>query len=190
MDYNSLTDHELVDRIIINNDFDAAAYLLINRCSKIIRYLAEVKFRSLDIKPEELISELFIYLTENDCRRLRTWKGPDNFKAWIGVVITRYCLADIKKKENQPLEPLNSIELEDCAVTNSKTVTNSMELVEAISKLKNRRERLVLLMYEIQGRDVKEVAHILKTTPGNIHLINCRAKKNLRDLLKEGENNV
>jgi len=45
---------------------------------------------------EDLPDELFVHLSENNWRRLRTWSGKANLKSWIRIVARRLSVQMVK----------------------------------------------------------------------------------------------
>lgn len=46
---------------------------------------------------EDMISEIFLHLMERDCRRLRQWKGTEQFLSWLRRVV-RNLVADERRR--------------------------------------------------------------------------------------------
>jgi DNA-directed RNA polymerase specialized sigma subunit len=87
-------------------------------------------------------------------------------------------------KEIESMLPLNSENGKEnyYAVDESyKRVISKIELIDMIRKLKNPKERLVLILYKIRDYSVTKMAKILKTTEANIYTICTRAIINLRN---------
>ena len=64
------------------------------------------------------------------------------------------------------------------------------DVIEAIMAMENPRDREALMLYKIEGRDVEDVASMLKTTPGNVYTRCSRAMESLRTILVEGKAHV
>lgn len=61
----------------MRGDEQAVVYLLVEKCGSRLKYLTSGKFRTLQIEFEELVSELFIALSEQDWKALRDFTGQN-----------------------------------------------------------------------------------------------------------------
>jgi hypothetical protein len=77
--YKGLSDEELIS-LITGGDRNAAAYLLIEKCGKQLKYLVTQKFAVLGILFHELVSEMFLYLREDDWKKLRDFRNDCQLK--------------------------------------------------------------------------------------------------------------
>lgn len=59
-------------------------------------------------------------------------------------------------------------------------------LLEAVSQLKGQKKEVILLQY-FGDFSQKEIAAMLKITPGNVKVLSYRAKKELKDYLTKEE---
>jgi RNA polymerase sigma factor (sigma-70 family) len=192
-EYRCLSDIEIVDRII-SGDENIAAYLLIEKCGSRLKYLASQKYYSLQIKFHELISEMFIYLSENNWDKLRKFKGENpegkqcRIENYISVIASRWLWKKMERTVHQIDWILPLYEIEGLNIPDELSERNrlAVEVMNAVMSMNNSKERDVILMYKIEGRSVHDVADVLKTTPGNIYTICNRAMKNLFVLLEGG----
>ena len=60
------------------------------------------------------------------------------------------------------------------------------QLLEAVSQLKGQKKEVILLQY-FGDFSQKEIAAVLKITPGNVKVLSYRAKKELKDYLTKEE---
>lgn len=60
------------------------------------------------------------------------------------------------------------------------------QLLEAVSQLKGQKKEVILLQY-FGDFSQKEIAAMLKITPGNVKVLSYRAKKELKDYLTKEE---
>ena len=92
--YSYLSDKELI-AAIVQGDEQAMVYLLIEKCGSRLKYLTSGKFRTLQIEFEELVSELFIALSEQDWKALRDFAGKNQagqscrLENYISIVASR-----------------------------------------------------------------------------------------------------
>lgn len=190
--YKNLSDKELVS-LIVNNNNEAAIYLLYHKCYKPLCSIVISLFET-SYYIDEMISELYVLLKGKDDTKepwatLKSYSGKANYEncdgeaklsTWMYRVATnlfiekRRLLIDFSQKtvqlENGNLKPMD----------NTPTVEERMlylALYDAISRLENPVYKLVLMM-ELQGYKPREITEEL----------NKRLKcKNISIILKEGK---
>lgn len=196
--YHSRLDERELINAILGGDADAAAHLLVERCGSRLKFLVGSKFRSLQMEFEELVSELFIALSEHDWKALREFAGqnqagqPCQLENYISVIAARRLCKKMERavKENAWLAPLNGEEGFHVPDETSEREQRASELLRAIMALKNPVERLVLIAYKLEERSVVEIADLLKITPGHVYTHCSRALAKLRTLLEAGSNHA
>lgn len=184
--YDTLTDTELIAQILEGNQH-AVAYLFFEKCGSLFGYIAGVIFQHR-VGSDELISEFFIYMKENDWHRLRTFKG-DNCKlaTWFSLVAIRFF------NRNRGLVIDSGCELPLCNNNEAIELYNKaqerfiarIDVHNAISKMKNDRYKYVIIALELEDRKVDDVAHELGVTVDNLYNIRLRAIKQLSEIFKE-----
>lgn len=190
--YCSLNDKELITAIV-QGDEQAVVYLLIEKCGSRLKYLTSGKFRTLQLEFEELVSELFIALSEQDWKALREFAGHNQdgqtcrLENYISTIASRrlWKKMDQAVKDIEWILPLYADEdpqIPDAAAEREQLAS---EVLQAIMTMENPIERAVLLLYKIEGREVHEVAAMLNISPGNVYTRCCRALTTLRTLLEE-----
>jgi RNA polymerase sigma factor (sigma-70 family) len=196
--YEGLPDEEIVVRIL-NGDEWAAVYLLTVRCGPSLKYLAQFKYRSLNLEYDEAVNELFVHLRRNEWKALRDFRGANS--AGRSCSVAHYVLFIAARwfqrklthavKETAWLAPLDNLD-EYCAVPADQEARQRLteEVLEAVLGLENPSDRQALMLYKIEGRDVEEVARMMNTTPGNIYTRCSRAISRLRELIMQGEVHV
>ena len=185
--YNKLTDRDLVEGLINNNPF-IIKYFFDTKCSPMFRYIINTVF-SGDVDYYELVSELYIYLQENDWHKVKQFDYKSKLTTWLSTVSVRFFI----KKRNQLIGSVTqNAQIEEAV---NKTTherydrfIENMDLYNAMNKLKPPRYRFVLYATEIEGREDREVAEMLGTGVSNIYNIKSRAKKQLLTILKEQKN--
>ncbi len=186
MGEKEINDRELVNRILAG-DKDALGEFLLKDCYPIFFKILRDRLSNLDLKADDLISDFYIYLYENDWKRLRGFRFESKLRTWINLVASRYLMKKYKKelkenaRKNTPIAEgtLSVFEHLDKKMT-------KFELTGAIGKLPNERDRR-MLEYSIMGFKTDEIASLLKTSNNNVYVIRNRAIKNLKRLLNDGK---
>jgi RNA polymerase sigma factor (sigma-70 family) len=182
MNYKSLTDHQLIEKIV-GNDPVAIDHLLGVRCQSLFRYIKYNLLKYISVDEKDLENEIYLYLRENDWEKLRAFRFESKLQTWINLVASRYLLKKFCKemKENSrkgtPIDSIRSFADED----NNNRIVRA-ELLEAIGNLKDKRDQLILLL-TLQGYDPGEIGEQLGTNTNNVYTIKSRAIDKLRRLL-------
>jgi len=195
--YDGVTDMELVNRVLAG-DALAAVCLVAGRCGPGLKFLAQVKYASLGMELDDLISEVFIRLQENNWQALQDFRGSTHDGRSCSPVTYVLCIAarmlwkrmDKSVKENTWLMPLHEMDGLAYSPEGANRQRIAAEVIEAIMTLRNPADRLALMLYKVDGLDVEEVARIMKTTPSNVHTRCSRAVKALREKLSLEESNA
>ncbi len=82
--FDSLSDRELVE-LLLANDEEAIEYLFFMRCNAMFAHIACSVFQSQTCK-EELITDFYFFLSENDWSRLRQFEFKAGLNTWLTVV--------------------------------------------------------------------------------------------------------
>lgn len=86
--FDSLSDRELVD-LLLADDEEAIEYLLFIRCNGMLAHIACSIFQSQTCK-EELITDFYLFLSENNWRRLRQFEFKAGLNTWLTVIAVRF----------------------------------------------------------------------------------------------------
>jgi RNA polymerase sigma factor (sigma-70 family) len=177
-------DESLVEQII--NGCDQLAFIFLKeKCEKTFQYILNTRLKGLDLETDDLINDFYICLQENNWEKLRAFRYESKLQTWINVVASRYLL---KKYGNELKE--NSVKrapIEGILSFSDDDTTNRMvraELLEAISRLKEKRYQQVLLL-GLQGFDPKEIGEQIGTSVNNVYVIKSRAVEQLKNLINE-----
>jgi DNA-directed RNA polymerase specialized sigma24 family protein len=100
---------------------------------------------------EDLPDELFVHLSENNWRRLRTWSGKANLKSWIRIVARRLSVQMVKGWTRSISlsdgEDRDVADGHDSVLDRLIESERGMELLNAIERLESPRDQAVLRMY-------------------------------------------
>ena len=86
--FDSLTDRELVE-LLLANDQEAIEYVFFYRCDGMFAHIIHGVFLSQG-KKEELVSELYLYLSQNEWERLRKFEFKASLFTWLTVLAVRF----------------------------------------------------------------------------------------------------
>ena len=185
--FDSLDDRELV-RLLLANDEEAVEYVFFYRCNGMFAHIVYTVFHST-LRKEELITELYLYLSENDWNRLRMFEFKSALNTYLTVLATRF----FKKKklsqtkmvyvEPQLIVETQKNEADDFNILDEMT---RLELYQAIDRLSKPRERYALLA-ELNGLSANDIAKDMNCTASAVYNLTKKARMELRTMMNERE---
>ncbi len=122
--------------------------------------------------------------------KLKNLKEPAAFSGWIATIARRTCLNAVEKRSRK----MEVGEEETVFVNLSPTLPESYDstrviLEEAIAKLSLRDRQLITLCY-FQELSSTEIAEVMEVPSSSIRVYLMRARKQLKEILKERENEL
>ena len=87
--------------------------------------------------------------------------------------------AIVESLDSDPVDPKSLVD--NVRGTSRNDITLTLDLIKAISKLDNPRDRLVMQLYCYQQFDIEAIADRMHISPSSVHLIRERAIKKLRE---------
>lgn len=182
-------DSMLVDRIV-NNDPDAIVSLLLDLCGTRLSYLVNVKYRSVGWQFDDLISEMYLLLSKDDWRVLKSFRGQNATGRSCSLVNYVVLIASrlMRKRILSGMHLQTTLDNGDVGnVSSRESVKLRMmsEVMQAIQTMDNSSERDILILVKIHGFDFHEVAKKLNISVDNAYARCSRAVKHLRELMNE-----
>lgn len=166
--YDDYSERELINTILAGNE-EAAVYLIYNRYYRDLRYLCFDYCGSHEYI-DDVCHEVYLLLKgkNGDWHPLSTWTGLASFRTWLNHTVQNYFrnkrddLIGLREKKlysekEDDVDPVEKVE------SHYPSVEKNMQkvlLLEAINKLKNQDQKLVILK-ELQGYSHEEIAVIL-----------------------------
>lgn len=185
--FDSMPDQKLVG-LLLANDKEAVEYVFFHRCDGMFAHIIHSVFQSQG-KKEELITEFYLYLCENDWSRLRKFEFKSALNTWLTVIAVRFFR---KKRLGQTklvvVEPQLIVETQKNEVDDYDVLQemSRLELYKAIDRLSKPRERYALLA-NLAGKSAEEIAADMGCTVIAVYNLIKKAKEELRKLLKDKE---
>lgn len=120
--------------------------------------------------------------------KLEMFRGDSTIGAWVKRIVVNNCINFIKKKRIL-LTDLDQSKMEHVEddTTSDDLKIDTQKVQEALYQLPNG-YRIVFSLYAIEGYDHAEIAEILDTSVSTSKSQYSRAKKRMRELLKEKQN--
>jgi RNA polymerase sigma factor (sigma-70 family) len=203
-----MSDHDLVSAIIIKKEEDAAFCFFYHKHMKLFKFLSN-NYPKLRYSADDLASEMYIYISNDNWKKLRTFEFRSSLFGWMKVVTNRYlinkvenmkdaiflaCLIEYGDDDDDDDDLFNKIPDPNQRI--KEEMLDDAELIEELYKkidLLSPYIRKVVRLRGLVGLSAKETAEILcksgmKVTPGAVNQVYKRAKDILRNmLLGEGE---
>jgi RNA polymerase sigma factor (sigma-70 family) len=183
--FDSLSDKELVE-LLLANDQEAIEYLFFYRCNGMFAHIINSIFHSQGQK-EELITEFYLLISENDWEKLRSFEFKSKLDTWLTVIAVRF----FKKKhisqtklvaiDPQLIVETKKNETDDYDVINEMS---RLELYKAIDRLSKPRERYALLA-DLTGKRAEDIAAEMGCTVAAVYNLTKKARLELKTLMQE-----
>lgn len=181
--YQFLSDRQLVD-LLLANDKDAIEYVFFYHCDGMFNHIVNSIFPNGD--KEELINEYYLYLREDDWKRLRQFEFRSGLNTWLTIVAIRFFNAK-KSLAQTNNKALDSLPMDSAVnVADDFDVYHEMsrlELYDAINRLSKPRERLALLG-ELMGKSAENIAEELDCTVAAVYNLTKKARKAVKKMMK------
>lgn len=167
---------------------------LVYRCVRHTLRIKNVPFNQDDV--EDLHNTVFLILFEDQCKKLRQFKGKNGcgLSTWIRIIAVRIVLNQIRKKgldsltglrKQISLEDIPELSLADSALlTELERADKLQSLKDGVKKLPAR-DRLFFLLHYENGYTIKEVAKTMKLSLNNAYTIKHRAIQKLKSTLED-----
>lgn len=183
--FDSLSDKELVE-LLLANDQEAIEYVFFYRCNGMFNHIVNNVYNSQG-KKEELITELYLYLKEDDWARLRKFEFKACLNTWLTVVALRFFKKNrVSQTKIIPIDPLLVVETQKNE-TDDYDIINEMsrlELYQAIDKLSKPRERYALLA-DLTGKRAEDIAVEMGCTVAAVYNLTKKARLELKKIMLE-----
>lgn len=183
--FDSLSDKELVE-LLLANDQEAIEYVFFHRCNGMFAHIVYSVFQSLVTK-EELITDFYFYLSENDWNRLRKFEFKASLNTWLTVIAIRFFKKmRISQTKLVTIDPQLIVETRKNE-TDDYDIINEMsrlELYKAIDQLSKPRERYALLA-DLTGKRAEDIAAEMGCTVAAVYNLTKKARMELKSKMQE-----
>ncbi len=141
---------------------------------------------------EDIAQEVFIRAYKS----LHTFAQEKPFTNWLSTITVRMCYKELKKEKNNPEKTETSLTSGSNSIIDylcfAPAALNRMgpekklilkELTEKILIKLSAKERMILVLTEVEGKNIKEVSSLMGISTVNVKVSNYRARKNARKIL-------
>lgn len=184
-DYSTWSDNRLISEVIGGNQ-DAIVYFFYSKYSATFQYHI-YKLFNYKVDINDLVDEFFLYLYEDDWKRLRSFDSTmASLNTWISTVSYRF-FRDYKqsKIDSGSVDTTNDMWEATCSDwVQSCDVGLMMDINGAISRIKNDRDKRIAVMLFIEDREYEAVAREFDLSVDYVYTVKNRLIKQLRTSLK------
>lgn len=171
------TDEDIV-KGILNNDKNIIKYFFVEKCSTLFAYILLNIFDG-NIDKRELINELYIYLANDNWKKIRQFDFCSKLITWASVVAVRFFQK--KRKELIGKELITTLnDKMGLSQNHIKSIDQRMDLHSMLIKMPNKRYRKVIEVLDLQDIRPEILAEEMGVTVDNLYNIHRRALVQLR----------
>ena len=172
---------EIVDALI-GRDAQVTEQFFFNDCRPLFVSVIRHVF-SYEVDYDEFVNEFYIYLMEDDARRLRQFEGRSSIFQWMKIVAIRYFIAKRNRMiDSNPRTPLFDRVANIADQSRDDESDARMDVEYLLAKLPNRRYAYVIRRLVLDDAEPQVVAQELGVEVFNLYNIQKRAIKALTEL--------
>ena len=175
-DLDKLTDRQLIGRVIANDEA-AIGFVFYRKYESLLKLNAQKTAISKGLVYEDLVQDLFLYLSKNNWEKLRKYDPKYPFASWFTVISYRFfkdCARSlIDSSENLPMDDMGDHPIP--ALNSPQTNLIMMDIKKALDKLTPPRDREILKALLLDEMEPADVAEKYDVTVDNLYNIKRRA---------------
>lgn len=176
-----MTDQEIISALIAH-DPKATAQFFFRDCRPLLFSVIRRVFGKKKVDYNEIISEIYILLMENNAKKLRSFKFESTLYQWLKIIVIRHCLLLKNKAKVIGDESQESLSNSYCELSTAENSQARMDMETLLRQMKNQRYALVIRLLMIEDRTPEEVAQQLCVTVDNLYNIKRRAIQALTEV--------
>lgn len=169
-----MTDSEIIQGLIARDNRITDQFFYV-RCRPLLMSVMRLVF-SYPVDYDEMVSELYDYLMEDDSARLRQFKFRSSIYQWLKVVAIRFFIQkrDSLIEENSKESPYDRVDV-DSAYEPSNKVAMKLDIAKMLSLMKNQRYAEVLRHLILYDEEPARYANEIGVSVDNLYNIKKRA---------------
>lgn len=169
-----MTDREIIEGLIDRNDRITDHFFYV-KCRPLLTTIMRLVF-NYPVEYNEMVSELYNYLMDNDGLKLRQFQYRSTIYQWMKVVATRFyihrrdsLIEDVSKES--PYERHD----DDVMVDTAQIVAQKIDVTRMLAMMDNQRYADVLRHLILQDEDPEKYAESIGVSVDNLYNIKRRA---------------
>lgn len=169
-----MSDKEIVDALIAHDAKETAKFFY-KDCRPLFMSVIRRFFDMQVVDYDEIISELYILLMENDANRLRQFHFDSSLYQWLKTVAIRHCLKLKNEGKVIDVENAEPLEMKDGLASTEELSDAKIDLERMLAKMRNQRYAYVIRCLVLEDLALADVAEELHVTADNMYNIKRRA---------------
>lgn len=198
---SNLTDKQLVAGCL---DADAAVQeIFVRQFSNLVyaAILGVVKSKTVVLSQhdiEDLHSAVFLQLFEKRCRKLGQFEGKNgcSLASWVRMISVRTVLDHLRRRTDVLARQDRLVSMDAIYDLQSHTPSQwdrlaqseQAKLIERGLRQLSDRDQLMIRMHCLDGCSLKQMAEVLRVSPGNVHSVKHRAVQRLKQAVERVAN--
>jgi len=136
-------------------------------------------------KVEDLYQEFFIAILQNDCRKLRQFRGDRGcaLASWLRVVAARLTIDYLRRQRPADAEVTDAIASDQPDTPSALAAREEARILATALESLSARERLIIELAFRRSLSAEDSAAILKTSVGAFYTQKSRVLDKLREIL-------
>ncbi len=179
MDLEQYTDEQIVNGIL-DGERPVIEYFFYRECTPVFIYIVRNLF-DCRVDINELISEFYLYLSENDWYKIRQFDYRSRLLTWIRVVAIRFAQ---KKREELIGNPVAAALIEKGYNPNGK-LDRKLDIANALQKMWNPKYREVIDALDLREVHPRALAERMGVSVDNLYNIHRRARLQLALIMRK-----
>lgn len=169
-----MTDLEIIQRLIDRDNRVTEQFFYV-KCRPLLTAIMRLVF-SYPVEYDEMVSELYGYLMEDDCIKLRQFQYRSTVYQWLKVVATRFFIRRCDSLiENTSKESLYERHDDDVMVDTTQAVAQKIDVARLLALMENQCYADVLRHLILQDEEPEKYAESIGVTVDNLYNIKRRA---------------
>lgn len=169
-----MTDREIIQGLIERNNQITNQFFYV-KCRPLLTAIMHLVF-NYPVEYNEMVSELYNYLMENDAFKLRQFQYRSTIYQWLKVVATRFFIQKRNSLiENVSKETPYERQDEDVMIDTAQIVAQRIDVAELLSMMENQRYADVIRHLILQDEEPEKYAESIGVSVDNLYNIKRRA---------------
>lgn len=169
-----MTDSEIIQGLIDRDNHITRQFFYV-KCRPLLTAIMRLVFNH-PVEYDEMVSELYGYLMEDDCTKLRRFQYRSTIYQWIKVVATRFFIRRRDSLiENESKTPPYQRHDDDVTADTARTVAQKIDVARLLALMENQRYADVIRHLILQDEEPEKYAERIGVTVDNLYNIKRRA---------------
>ena len=179
-----MNDRELVEALLNKDPFVTKLFYYRNCRPLFLSLIHRLERDGRVWEYDEVVSEIYALLMEDDGRRLRSFGFECSFYQWVKVVSLRHLIAKMDKVviDSESQEPLYERESEQSVDESAEQSTARADLERLLELMPNQRYATVIRKLTLEGYESEELAREMDVRISNLYNIKKRAMAQLTEV--------